>query len=127
MRRWIGIATLRYLQIGSVPDELQEEPLYSMSISRFDHCLLTNSSVLVIRILYRLRFLSEQSPFDGATFSYTFPLISRTLLSGGLPGVTEEDDDPLEQVALALEIIKFHSGECKFNLRHMHHQSHKMS
>lgn len=68
--------------------------------------------MLVIRILYRLRFLSEQTPFDGATFSYAFPLISHTLLSGGLPGVEEEDDDPLEQVALALEIIKFHSGEC---------------
>jgi hypothetical protein len=67
--------------------------------------------VLVIRVLYRLRFLSEQTPFDAATFSYTFPLISQILLTGGLPGLAEEDD-PLEQVALALEIIKFHCGEC---------------
>lgn len=67
--------------------------------------------VLVIRVLYRLRFLSEQTPFDAATFSYTFPLISQILLTGGLPGLVEEDD-PLEQVALALEIIKFHCGEC---------------
>ncbi|KAF9479098.1 ARM repeat-containing protein [Pholiota conissans] len=93
-RQWIGIATLRYLKIGSVPEELQAEPLF----------------MLVIRVLYRLRFLSEQAPFDAATFSYTFPLISQILLSGGLPGLVEEDD-PLEQVALALEIIKFHSGE----------------
>jgi len=67
--------------------------------------------VLVTRVLYRLRFLSEQAPFDAATFSYAFPLLSQTLLTGGVPG--EEEDDPLEQVALTLEIIKFHSGECK--------------
>ncbi|KAF8959922.1 armadillo-type protein [Flammula alnicola] len=93
-KRWIGIVTLRYLKIGSVPEELQAEPLF----------------MLVIRVLYRLRSLSEQAPFDAATFSYTFPLISQTLLSGGLPGEAEEDD-PLEQVALALEIVKFHCGE----------------
>jgi len=66
--------------------------------------------VLVIRVLYRLRSLSEQGPFDAATFSYVFPLLSQILLTGGTLG--EEEDDPLEQVALALEIIKFHCGEC---------------
>ncbi|KAF8911690.1 armadillo-type protein [Gymnopilus junonius] len=95
MRRWIGIATLRCLQIGSVPEELQAEPLH----------------MLVIRVLYRLRFLSEQAPFDAATYSYAFPLISQILTIGGIPGGEEDDDDPLEQVALALEIIKFHCGE----------------
>jgi len=64
----------------------------------------------MIRVLYRLRSLSEQGPFDAATFSYAFPLLSQILLIGGIPG--EEEDDPLEQVALALEIIKFHCGEC---------------
>ncbi|KAH9485783.1 eIF-2-alpha kinase activator gcn1 [Psilocybe cubensis] len=99
--RWIGIATLRCLQIGAVPEELQAEPLHK----------------LVIRVLYRLRFLSEQSPFDAATFSYTFPLLSKILTGGGIPGKKgdndeeDEDEDPLEQVALALEIIKFHCGE----------------
>jgi len=67
--------------------------------------------VLVIRVLYRLRFLSEQSPFDPATFSYAFPLLHHILSIGGVPGENEEDD-PLEQVALILDIIKFHSGEC---------------
>lgn len=77
---------------------------------------------LVVRVLYRLRFLSEQSPFDAATFSYTFPLLSKTLTTGGMPGKKggegeeDEDEDPLEQVALALEIIKFHCGECVFCL-----------
>jgi hypothetical protein len=67
--------------------------------------------VLVTRVLYRLRFLSELAPFDAATFSYTYPLLGQILLTGGIPG--EEDDDPLEQVALVLEILSFHGGECK--------------
>ncbi|CAA7260345.1 unnamed protein product [Cyclocybe aegerita] len=93
IRRWIGIATLRCLKMGSIPEDLQAEPLH----------------MLVIRVLYRLRFLAEQTPFDAATFSYTFPLLSQILVSGGIPG--EEQDDILEQVTLALEVIKFHCGE----------------
>lgn len=67
--------------------------------------------VLIIRVLYRLRFLSEQAPFDAATYSYAFPLLSQILTIGGIPG--GEEDDPLEQVALALEIIRFHCGQCE--------------
>lgn len=72
----------------------------------------SNSEIeLVIRILYRLRFLSEQAPLDVTTFSYAFPLLSHILTSGGIPG--DEGDDPAEQVALTVEILKFHSGECE--------------
>ena len=70
--------------------------------------------MLAIRVLYRLRFLSEQTPFDAATFSYAYPLLGQILLTGGIPG--EEDDDPLEQVALVLEILSFHGGECRLLL-----------
>lgn len=111
IRRWIGIATLRCLKIGSVPEELQAEPLHCTSFPL--HSFQTSevfTAVLTIRVLYRLRSLSEQGPFDAATFSYAFPLLSQILLMGGIPG--EEEDDPLEQVALALEVIKFHCGEC---------------
>jgi len=38
-------------------------------------------------------------------------LLGQILLTGGIPG--KEDDDPLEQVALVLEILSFHGGECK--------------
>jgi hypothetical protein len=65
----------------------------------------------VLRVLYKLRFLSEQVPFDVATFSYMSPLLSQIFNKGGI-GLTEEDD-PLEQAALALELVKFHSAECK--------------
>ncbi|KAF8883249.1 armadillo-type protein [Infundibulicybe gibba] len=92
-RRWVGIATLRSLKIDSVPQEFQAEPLNS----------------LIIRVLYRLRFLSEQAAFDAATFSYAFPLLAQVLIQGGI--AVEEEDDPLEQIALALDIIKFHCSE----------------
>lgn len=66
----------------------------------------------MLRVLYRLRSLSEQTPLDSATFSYAFPLLKQVIQKGGI-GSGEEDDDPLEQVALSLDIIKFHCGECE--------------
>ncbi|THG98438.1 hypothetical protein EW026_g3754 [Hermanssonia centrifuga] len=92
-RRWVGVATLRSLNVDGIPEEMQVEPLNS----------------LLLRVLYRLRFLAEQAPLDVATFSYMSPLLSQIFAKGGL-GLTE-DDDPLEQVALALDLIKFHCGE----------------
>ncbi|KAH9002519.1 ARM repeat-containing protein, partial [Lactarius deliciosus] len=95
--KWVGIATLRSLELGVVPEELQAEPV----------------NQLVLRVLYRLRSLSEQTPLDSATFSYAFPLVEQVIQKGGiLPG---EEDDPLEQVALSLDIIKFHHwGMCGY-------------
>lgn len=34
------------------------------------------------------------------------------LLKGGIS--LSEEDDPLEQIALALDVVKFHAGECQF-------------
>ncbi|KAG6844943.1 hypothetical protein H0H87_002276 [Tephrocybe sp. NHM501043] len=93
LRRWVGVATLRSLKIEAVPEELQSEPL----------------NLLVIRVLLRLRSLSEQAPFDAATFSYAYPLLGQVLLQGGIS--PDEEEEALEQVALALAIIKFHSSE----------------
>lgn len=70
--------------------------------------------MLIIRVLYRLRSLSEQSPFDSATFSYAFPLLAQVLVQGG--STSDDPDEALEQVALVLDIIKFHSGECRLLL-----------
>lgn len=69
------------------------------------------SPALAIRVLYRLRTLSEQTPFDVATFSYASPLLSVVLSKGSI--ALDEGDDPLEQVALAVDIVKFHAGECE--------------
>jgi hypothetical protein len=64
----------------------------------------------VLRVLYRLRSLSEQTPLDSATFSYAFPLLLQVIQKGGIG--SGEGDESLEQVALSLDIIKFHCGEC---------------
>ncbi|KAF9012742.1 armadillo-type protein [Cyathus striatus] len=90
---WIGVASLRCLNIQAIPEELQAEPLNS----------------LIVRVLYRLQFLSEQAPFDAPTFSYSFPLLEQIVLHGGI--ASEDSEEVLEQVALSLEIIKFHCGE----------------
>ncbi|KAK7051190.1 translational activator of GCN4 [Paramarasmius palmivorus] len=92
-RKWIGIATLRCLRPSIVPEDLKAEPL----------------SQLVLRVMHRLRFLSELTPFDSSTFSYLFPLIRHLVLEGGIP--TEEPEETLEQLTLCQDIIKFHCGE----------------
>ncbi|KAG1774599.1 armadillo-type protein [Suillus placidus] len=93
--KWVGVATLRSLGIASVPEELQAEQLCS----------------LVLRVLYRLRSLSEQTPFDAATFSYAFPLLAQVLLKGGIDAGQDDGDEALEQVTLVLDIIRFHCSE----------------
>ncbi|KAK0434719.1 hypothetical protein EV421DRAFT_1909191 [Armillaria borealis] len=93
----VGVATLRGLKGDVVPEELQAEALNS----------------LITRVLHRLRYLSEQSPFDPATFSYIFPLIRHVLAQGGVS--TEDVEEREEQLALALHTIKFHSVWTAYN------------
>ena len=66
---------------------------------------------LLLRVLYRLRILSEQAPSDGATYAFVSPLLSHIIRVGGVD-LTPEDDQ-IEQITLSLEIIRFHAGECK--------------
>ncbi|KAG2093711.1 uncharacterized protein F5147DRAFT_779226 [Suillus discolor] len=86
--KWVGVATLRGLRITSVPEELQAEQFSS----------------LVLRVLYRLRSLSEQILFDAATFSYAFPLLGQVLLRGGVDAGQDDGDEALEQVTLVLDV-----------------------
>ncbi|KAF9266994.1 ARM repeat-containing protein [Marasmius fiardii PR-910] len=92
-RKWIGISVLRCLRPAVVPEELQAEPL----------------SQLVLRVLHRVRYLSEQVPFDSSTFSYIFPLLRHVILEGGIPA--EDPEEMLEQLSLAQDIVRFHCGE----------------
>lgn len=115
LRKWVGIATLRSLNISAVPEELRAEPINCKLCDQTSFGILVHTTIpiaLVIRVLHRLRSLSEQAPFDAATFSYAFPLLSQVLLLGGVSPADE--DEALEQVALALGIIRFHCGECMF-------------
>ncbi|EIW80197.1 ARM repeat-containing protein [Coniophora puteana RWD-64-598 SS2] len=99
LRTWVGVASLRCLKPACVPEDMQAEPLNS----------------LLIRVLYRLRSLSEQKPFDAATFCYTFPLLAHIMRVGGIGGASENEkdaeDERLEQVTLVLDVLRFHASE----------------
>ena len=74
---------------------------------------------LVLRVLYRLRTLSEQAPFDAATFGFAFFLLGRVARTGGVgisKGGEQDEDEALEQVALVLDVIKFHRSECTLHM-----------
>lgn len=66
---------------------------------------------LVTRVLYRLRFMSEQRPFDSVSLNYIFPLISIVLRKNGVESPNADETD--EQVILALEFLSFHTDACK--------------
>ncbi|CDZ97184.1 Protein containing adaptin N-terminal region [Phaffia rhodozyma] len=95
LRSFIGVAILRNYGVGAVPKEMQQEPLPS----------------LVLRVLYRLRTLSEHSPFDSTSYAYITPLLTTVIAKGGLGGASSDSEEAMEQLALVLEIINFHCGE----------------
>ena len=68
-------------------------------------------SDLVTRILYRLRFSSEQRPFDSVSLAYIMPLVFSVLNNQGL-GLSAADDVD-EQLTLAFEFISFHIDNCR--------------
>lgn len=92
LRPFVGVATLRALGKTYLPAEMEVEPL----------------GELVTRILYRLRFTSEQRPFDTVTLAYALPLIFMVLSQNGIEEKKGEEEG--EQVLLALEFLSFHSS-----------------
>jgi hypothetical protein len=91
IRPFIGAATLRAHEVSALPENLTQEPFED----------------LVTRVLYRLRFTSEQRPFDTVSLIYILPLVLLVLEKGGFGATAEERDT---QVVLAIEIISFHTG-----------------
>ncbi|KAL2005324.1 hypothetical protein VTN00DRAFT_2535 [Thermoascus crustaceus] len=89
---FVGVATLRTLGNTYLPTEMEAEPL----------------GELVTRILYRLRFASEQRPFEAVTLAYALPLIFLVLSRNGIE--EQKDEEEGEQVLLALEFLSFHSS-----------------
>ena len=120
-RKWVGVAALRSLETKSVPEELQAESLNCKSTSwllqLYDIAESPTLSVLIVRVLYRLRSLAEQAPFDAATFVYAFPLLDRIIVQGGV--AVQGNDDSLEQVTLSLDIIKFHCDKCQNHISYI--------
>ncbi|KAK5138011.1 hypothetical protein LTR08_005808 [Meristemomyces frigidus] len=94
LRPFVGVATLRAAGVTILPENLLAEPL----------------GELVTRLMYRLRTLGEQRPFDTPTLSYIFALIFLILEQGGIDRVAGDDAD--EQVVLAIEFLSFHAEAC---------------
>lgn len=95
LKAFVGIATIRAINGAYISSDLQQEPLHH----------------LVIRILYRLKILSETWPFDTISYIYTLPLILRILINGGIGNrVSTEETD--EQITLALEYLSSHAELC---------------
>lgn len=92
LRPFIGIATLRALDVSHLPEALSQEPL----------------GALITRVLYRLRFSGEQRPFDTVSLTYILPLVFLVLHRGGFG----ESDDAEAQLVLALEFLSFHTDAC---------------
>ena len=65
---------------------------------------------LVTRVMYRLRFLSEQRPLDPVSVAYSLPLIFLILEKGGIGKEAAEEAD--EQLILACEFLSFHANSC---------------
>lgn len=95
LREFVGIAILRTLGV-KINENFTEEPLKD----------------LVTRILYRIRFLTDQRPFDYVSLIYIVPLALRVIEGKGGIGTTVEDEIE-EQSMLALEILAEHSDEFK--------------
>ncbi|CAG8475625.1 4963_t:CDS:10 [Paraglomus occultum] len=97
---YVGIATLRVMDIQEVPEQWQEEPL----------------GHLCTRVLFRLRLITERTPLSPTSFTYCFALIYEIIQKKGIEYVEASYDHEseyaggvaLEQVALSLDIIKFH-------------------
>jgi Generalcontrol nonderepressible 1 (Gcn1) N-terminal/HEAT-like repeat len=92
LRSFIGVATLRALGNTNLSLELEAEPLGD----------------LVTRILYRLRFTSEQLPFEPTSLAYLLPLADLVLSRDGIE--EQKGEDGGEQVLLTLEFLSFHSS-----------------
>lgn len=67
----------------------------------------------MVRILYRLRFSSEQRPFDAVTLGYILPLFFIILDQNGIEEKDDEEEE--EQVLLVLEFLSFHTSSCEYH------------
>ncbi|KAI7873032.1 armadillo-type protein [Spinellus fusiger] len=98
IREAIGLATLRVNNVDHIPSQWLDEPLGDV----------------VARVLYRLRFITENQPLDPSSFAYCLPLLHQALSQGGIECVDAEDDENdsvLDQITMVIDIISFHCSE----------------
>ncbi|SCV68098.1 BQ2448_219 [Microbotryum intermedium] len=93
-QRALGVVVLRSLDAPVVPESFRAEPL----------------SALVTRVLYRIGFLAEETPFDSATFAYAAPLVNTATRAVDPKSASLES--VLEQMTLALDFLAYHARAC---------------
>lgn len=104
LRFFLGVATLRVNEIGTLEERYQEEDLLE----------------LITRLLFRIKFLSDQHPFDFFSLIYALPLLTKVLQRGKEVAILNskkpvsksefiEEDKEEEQLHLAVEIIGSHA------------------
>lgn len=103
-RFFIGLATLRVNKVKHIPDNFIQEPLVD----------------LLSRILFKIKFISDQKPLDSVSLTYLLPLLIIVLEDGKKAAVknadkpvsrsdfVEEDKDE-EHLMLAMEILAVHT------------------
>ena len=70
-------------------------------------------AALVLRLLYRLRSLSEKGPLDGPSFTFISSFLNCVVCEHSLIGHGEDEDEPVERMVLVIEIVNLHAVECK--------------
>ena len=105
IRLFIGLSSLRVNNIENIPENYVEEPLEE----------------LLSRVLFRIKFVSNQQPLDSISLTYLLPLLTNVLEEGKNVALknankpvlkTEfvEEDKEEEHLLLAMEIISAHSS-----------------
>ena len=112
LRSFTGVATLRALGISTLPETMKEESLGGRCGPSLHHVHFPNMYIdLVTRVLYRIRFMSEQRPFDTISLLYILPLAMTVLQTEGIGRADADEID--EQITLALEFFIFHANLCR--------------
>ena len=104
LKGFVGVAILRLNGVVGLKENLLEEPILS----------------LTSRILFRIKFLSDQNPLDSLSLSYILPLLTKVLENGKMVAMKNatkqkvtsefvEEDPEEEQLLLAIEIISSHA------------------
>ncbi|KAI8988374.1 armadillo-type protein [Mycotypha africana] len=87
----ISLSILRSNNILPIPSRWLDEPL----------------GALVTRVLYRLRFITENHPLSPASFGFVFPALYKVIEQGGID-CGKNNENAQEQITMAVDIIGFH-------------------
>lgn len=102
----VGVAILRVYQVKNITSNYLEEPL----------------SELLSRVLFRVKFVSDQSSLDSVSLTYLLPLLIYTLEEGKRVALRNadkpvarkefvEEDKEEEHLLLAMDIIAVHAEQ----------------